>query len=254
MEYYQNDKYDIFIAYYGSKEQGSEQKAQEIYEYINNAQIAPQKHIRVYFHPAVNPYGSFEETPLIVARTPMFLLVADKNIPTNVHGQLLKSRDDGTLRNLFEEVMSFHDSVMYKGIGGDMAAKVFIADDMDPKKAERLHTVFSGKTSLKRYEDVLDWITHFYTYTYIDRLWKGYEYLAQTKPNEFLEGAWVQEAEDIWRSMKSEKIGRSLLIYYKIKARQGSYNARRHVQKLEQEFAVFDRLESKTVELLNRLY
>lgn len=254
MGYYESDKYDVFIAYYGDKAWGSEQKAQEIYEYINNAQITPNKYIRAYFHPAVNPYGSFEETPLIVARTPLFLLVADKNIPTNIHGQLLKHREDGTLRNLFEEVRSFHDSVMYKSIGGDTAAKVFISDDMDSKKAERLHTVFSGKTSLNRYGDVLDWITHFYTHTYIDRLWRKYEYLAQTKPNEFLEGFWVQEAEDVWRSIKSENIGRSLLIYYKIKARQGNYDARRQVWKLEQEFAALGQLEPKTVELLSRAY
>lgn len=251
---YESDKYDVFIAYYGDKTWGSEDKAQEIYEYINNAQIAPNKYIRAYFHSAVNPYGSFEETPLIVARTPLFLLVADKNIPTNAHGQLQKHREDGTLRNLFEEVRSFHDSVMYKSIGGDTAAKVFIADDMDPKKAERLHTIFSGKTSLNRHNDVLDWITHFYTYTYIDRLWKKYEYLAKEKSDEFLEGIWVQEAEDIWRSMRSEKIGRSLLIYYKMKARQGHHDARRQVWKLEHEFSTFNQLEPKTIELLKRTY
>lgn len=254
MEHDQNDHFDIFIAYYGNREQGSEQKAGEIYELVNNYQIAPRKYIRAYFHPAVNPYGRFEETPMIVARTPMFLLVADKNIPTNAYGQLLKSREDGTLRNLFEEVMSFHDSMMYKWIGGDMAAKVFIADDMDPKKAEQLHPVFSGKTSLSRHSEVLEWIKHFYTHTYIDRLWKRYEYMAQTNPEEFLEGAWVPEAEDFWHSMRSEKIGRSLLIYYKVLSRQGDSDARSCVQRLEREFASFSRLETKTVELLNRAY
>ena len=88
MGYYENDKYDIFIAYYGNAVQGSERKAREIYDYINGAKIGPNKYIHAYFHPAVNPYGNFDETPMIVARTPMFLLVADKNIPTSGDGQL----------------------------------------------------------------------------------------------------------------------------------------------------------------------
>ena len=116
------------------------------------------------------------------------------------------------------------------------------------------HTVFSGKTSLNRFETVLDWITHFYTHTYIERLRKKYEYMAQKKLNEFLEGAWVPEAEDVWRSMRSESIGRSLLIYYKMRARQGDYDARIQIQKLEQAFRTFEKLEPKTVQLLNKAY
>lgn len=254
MGYYENEKYDVFIAYYGNKTQGSEKRAHQIYNYINNAKIHPNKYIRAYFHPAVNPYGNFEETPLIVARTPLLLLVADRNIPTNSDGQLMKHREDGTLRNLFEEVRSFHDSAMYKSFGGDTAAKVFISDDMDPKDAERLHTVFSGRTSLRCFQDVLDWVTYFYTHTYSDRLRRKYEYLAQKKTPEFLEGGWVQEAEDVWRTMRSESIGRSLLIYYIAKARQGDWEARRQIRKLASEFEDFAVLEPKTLELLRKAY
>lgn len=254
MGYYENDKYDIFIAYYGNAVQGSEQKAREIYDYINGAKIGPNKYIHAYFHPVVNPYGNFDETPMIVARTPMFLLVADKNIPTSGDGQLPKHREDGTLRNLYEEVRAFHDSAMYKSVGGDTAAKVFLADDMDPKEAERLHTVFSGRTSLNRLGDVLEWITHFYTHTYVGRLRRKYEYMAQTNLPEFLEGDWVREAEDIWRALRSESIGSVLLVYYKIKSRQGDPEARRQVRKLEQEFAAFDRLSPKTLDLLKKPY
>lgn len=255
MGYLENEEYDVFIAYYGNKDTGSEQYARIIYEFINGAQIAPNKYIRAYFHPAVNPYGNFEDTPMIVARTPLFLLVADKNIPTNAYGQLQKHREDGTLRNLFEEVYAFHVSDMHKGgFGCDQAAKVFIADDMSPKAAERLHTIFGGTISLNRYEDVLNWIRHYFTDTYIERLRRKYEYLAKNKPAEFLDGAWVPEAENAWITLRSQCIGRSLLIYHKMRARQGNTQAKAQIQKIEREFAAFDYLEPRTVELLNRPY
>ena len=253
MSYQESEKFDVFIAYYGNRETGSEEYAQTIYDYINDAPIGPNKYIRAYFHPAVNPYGNFEETPMIVARTPMLLLVADRNIPTNSDGQLLKHREDGTLRNLFEEVRAFHDSDMYKRFGGDTAAKVFTADGMDPKAAERLHTVFSGRTSLNRYDQVLNWITHFYTHTYPERLRRKYEYLAQKNLPEFLAGAWLPEAEEIWRSLRSECIGRSLLIFHQIRIRQGDDSSKAQIQKLLQDFSAFDRLEPKTMELLKRI-
>jgi hypothetical protein len=253
MSYSENEKYDIFIAYYGNRENGSEEYARDIYDYINDAPIGPNKYIRAYFHPAVNPYGNFEETPMIVARTPMFLLVADQKIPTNSDGQLLKHREDGMLRNLFEEVRAFHDSHMYKSYGGDSAAKVFIADNMNPKAAERLHTVFSGRTSLNRPAQVMDWITYFYTHTYVERCRKRYEYLALKNPAEFLAGAWVPEAEELWQSLKSESIGRPLLIYYQMTARRGNASARMRIQKMTQEFNEFSRLEPKTIELLNKI-
>ena len=78
---------------------------------------------------------------MIVARTPMFVLVVDKNIPTNEDGQLIRHRADGSLGNLFEEVQTFHDSV-YKNHGDKNVAKLFIADSFDFKAAERLHPIF----------------------------------------------------------------------------------------------------------------
>lgn len=254
MGYYENDTFDVFIAYYGNRETGSETRAQEIYKRINNVRIGPNKYIRAYFHPAVNPYGSFEETPMIVARTPLFLLVVDKYIPTNSAGQLLKHRQDGTLSNLFEEVRSFHDSVMYKSVGGDMAAKVFIADDMDFKAAECLHPVFSGRLALRTHDEVLQWITHFYSGTYIDRLFRKYEYLAKERRGEFLQGAWVPEAEEVWRTMRSECIGRSLLIYYLYRSWQGDRNAEKQIRVLEREFSEFRNLDSKTLRVLDMVY
>ena len=66
-------------------------------------------------------------------------------------------------------------------------------------------------------------------------------------------GAWVPEAEEMWKSMRSESIGRPLLIYYQMQAKRGGSNAKMQLQKMLQEFAAFDRLEPKTVELLNKI-
>lgn len=187
---------------------------------------------------------------MIVARTPLFLLVADKNIPTNPDGQLLKRREDGTLGNLFEEVRTFHDSAMFKTEGGDEAAKVFIADDMDCKAAECLHPVFGGKTVLFDHHEVLKWITHFYTHTYADRLYRKYERLQKDNPQAFTQGTWVEEAEEAWAATKNERIGRVLLIYYKIKVRQRFPDALTKVRQLERELSSFAYLEAKTAKLL----
>lgn len=245
--------YDVFIAYYGNRVQGSEAAAHAVYEYINNAKIGPGKYIRAYFHPAVNPYGNFEETPLIVSRTPLLLLVADKNIPTNSYGQLLKHREDGSLRNLFEEVRAFHDSAMYKNRDCDMVSKVFISDHMDPKAAEKLHTIFSGTTSFTRCEEVLEWIKYFYTHTYNERLRANYERLAQTNLDEFLRGNWIPEAEAAWRAMRHESVGRCLLIYHGMKVMQGNNYSAREIERLKEEFAAFNRLEPKTLDLLKKV-
>ena len=190
---------------------------------------------------------------MIVARTPMFLLVVDKDIPRNPDGQLLRHRSDRTLSNLFEEVRSFQDSAMYKEPGGEQAAKVFITDNMDFKAAERLHPIFSGRTALSSYDQAVQWITHFYTKTYPDRLFEKYEFLARENRDEFLQGAWIAEAEDAWKTLRNERVGRSLLIYYVYKASRGDESARNRLWALEREFSVFRNLEPKTRTILDKL-
>lgn len=253
MHHYEDEKYDIFIAYYGNKLNGSENSARELFEQINNMQLTPNKRIRAYFHPAINPYGSFEETPMIVARTPMFLLVADKNIPTSRAGQLPKQRPDGTLSNLYEEVRTFHDSFMYKTHGGDKAVKVFIADNMSFKAAECLHPVFGGKTALTSCSEVQGWIRDFYLNTYIERLSANYKYLANAKPDEFLQGDWISEAEEVWQAMPDERIGRSLLVYYTIKTQKADASAKKRLSGLYREFYRMSRLDSNTRILLEKV-
>ena len=210
----ENEKFDIFIAYYGNKDMGSEYCANELYEYINNKEIYPGKRIKAYFHPVTNPYGRFEDTPLIVARTPLFLLVADKNIKRTSEGQLSRQRDDGSLSNVYEEVRTFHDSLMYKSPGGDNAVKLYITDDFSFKAGECLHPMFSGKTALRSKEDVVEWIIYFYRNTYISRLYTSYKYLVNTQIEEFKKGEWVKEAEDIWSCLSDVRIGRTLMTYY----------------------------------------
>lgn len=216
----QTEKYDLFIAYYGNAQKGSERQARELYNRIQGMQIAPGKKLRVYFHPATNPYGSFEETPMVVARTPMFLLVADKNIPTNEMGQLRRNRADGTLGNLFEEVQAFHDYV-YRSHGSKDAAKLLITDSMSNKAGERLHTIFGGTNVLNSWQQVEEWIRSVYQKIYCDWVYRECAYLVQNKREDFLSGKWVSEAELLWGLYQDEKLGRTLLTYYSYHADQG---------------------------------
>lgn len=215
-----NEKFDIFIAYYGSTTNGSESKAHELYKYLINKEIFPDKKIKPYFHPITNPYGRFEDTPLIVARTPMFVLVTDKKIKKNIDGQILMYRENGTLSNIYEEIRTFHDSPMYKSFGGDQAVKLFLTDDFNVKEAEHLHPVFSGRSALKSKEAVSEWIIYFYKNTYLSRLYKQYKYLIQNNLEDFTSGYWVSEAEEMWQYTYDEDIGRILMIYYTMQASQ----------------------------------
>ena len=249
----ENERFDIFIAYYGNSENGSERSARELYDYIKQREIYPGKPIRAYFHPVVNPYGRFEDTPLIVARTPMFLLVVDKNIKRTVDGQMIQYRNDGTLSNVFEEVRTFYDSPMHKSYGGDSAAKLFITDGFSCKDGEKLHPLFSGRTALCTKEAVCEWITYFYRNTYISRLYAHYKYLASNCKEDFLNGDWVREAEEIWEYVFDEGIGRTLMIYYIMKADSGSEIAIRKLKHMYDRFSGVDVLEPSTNDILRRI-
>lgn len=212
----ENDEYDLFIAYYGNSNIGSERAAESLYNVIDGYSIGENRNLRCYFHPITNPYGVFEETPLIVARTPLFILIADQGIPRNPDGQLARLRDDGTLRNLFEEVQTFHNSPMYKEYKGTDSAKLFLTDQYGFREAEQLHPIFSGRVAFTTNQQVISWIQSFYRITYPERLYRKAKYLTlnKTMRAKFLEGDWVQKAEEWWRASHYENLGRILLIYY----------------------------------------
>ena len=245
-----SDKFDLFIAYYGNDQTGSERQARELYHQIHGAQIVPAKYIRAYFHPVTNPYGSFEETPMIVARTPMFVLVVDKNIPTNEDGQLIRHRADGSLGNLFEEVQTFHDSV-YKNHGDKNVAKLFIADSFDFKAAERLHPIFGGTIALNSGNQVIDWIRHVYPSVQCRQVFRKCTNLINQNREEFWAGKWVAEAEALWRLYRNEEIGRTLMIYHLYHADHGSSASRRSLINLCSELRNTRILESSTHDVLN---
>ena len=249
----EDEKFDIFIAYYGNKNMGSENSAHDLYDFLKNKEIYSGRTIKAYFHPQTNPYGRFEDTPMIVARTPLFLLVVDKKIKRTVHGQLAGYRNDGSLSNVYEEVRTFHDSPMYKSQGGDLAARLYITDDFSIKEAESLHPIFSGRPALNTKTAVLDWITYFYQNTYVSRLYNYYKYLAKSKKDDFLKGDWSDEAEEIWHYTSDEGIGRTLMIYYIFKSDSGDKEATRKLIDIYYKLVSFPELEMSTQGLLERI-
>ena len=206
-------RFNLFIAYYGSREQGSEAAAESLYDRLNGSVLFRDFAIAAYFHPRTNPHGSFEETPMIVARTPLFLLVVDSGVPVNFAGQLEQQRKDGTYRNLFEEVQAFHNSPMYKQRGASQPGKLFIADDMSFKRAEALHTVFAGHTAMRDVEEVRRWMRDFYTEDWPSRLARNGSVLYREDPGEFLEGHWGAEAYESWHYSRHTELGKRLLVY-----------------------------------------
>lgn len=159
-------KYDIFIAYHGNAETGSQQEAEALYKVIHNYNLNSGRKINAYFHPVTNPNGYFEETPRIVARTPLLLLVVNKRIPKNEMGQLAEFAQDGTRKNLYDEVKAFRTNPYFKKSHDSCLAKIFICDDMEFKDAEKLDPMFSGTTAFRKTDSnvinsIISWIEEY---------------------------------------------------------------------------------------------
>ena len=209
-----DEKFDVFIAYHGDKYKGSEAQAQMLYERITDIPLLGSKKNHPYFFPEINRYAPFKETPEIVRRTPLFLLVLNKNIPRNQHGGLLDVRDDGTLSYLYGEVCAFHASLMYSCCRTRDAAKVFITDDFSHTLAQQLHTIFSDTIALSTENEVIDWIQNFYQNSYPSVLCNRFRFLLKRSRTDLWRSDWVEEAEFYWENSRIEDIGRCLLIFY----------------------------------------
>jgi len=52
-----NEKFDVFIAYYGDRINGTEAYAEKLYDCVNGLEIYSGKRIHTYFHPITNKHG-----------------------------------------------------------------------------------------------------------------------------------------------------------------------------------------------------
>lgn len=139
-----NENFDIFIAYYGSIYNGTERKACELYDKLQEYVFPNGKKLNVFCFPKTSPNGQFSETPRIVARTPLFLLLVDENIPVNDHGQIQERYEDDMLRYLYQEVKAFRESEQYKSSPVGRSAKLLICDQMSFAEANKLDPIFAG--------------------------------------------------------------------------------------------------------------
>lgn len=151
-----DNKFDVFIAFHGDEETGSVRIAREIYDFLMDNKI------KAYFHPATNPNGKFSQTPIYVMRSMLFLLVANSNIPTDGEGHIQSEDSEGNKKYLYEEIEAMR-SANRAAIGTIAKCRLFISDDFDQSKADKLDPCFSGAIYF-RYRDtnwkkqVLDWI------------------------------------------------------------------------------------------------
>ena len=249
-----NGRFDIFIAYYGNSETGSERSAKYIYDLIHNREIFPGKRIQAYFHPETNRNGSFESTPEFVDRTPLFLLVADKNIPRDDNNKLIRHRKNGTRSNLYQEVRTFYSSLMHTGYENscENTAKVYISDNMSPKIAEELHPIFKGTNVVSNEQELLDWIYDFYRNLNPLRVSTECKRMMLEDRDRFLRGAWLDEALEIWNTTRDERIARTLIIYYLTKIDSGDTQVAKPMAILCSEISKRNDLDLKTKTLLTR--
>ena len=167
---FDDNSWDVFIAYYGNEQNGTEKKARQLCKDLNR--ITRYHHtIKAYCKPEIDTTGTFSSTPRIVQRTPLFLLVVDKKIPRDRYGQLLeKDPDTKETKQLYLEVDAFRTSKFYKSANDKgMVAKLFIVEEIDElsyEDASFLDPIFSGasqfKESFKGYsntvDEIADWI------------------------------------------------------------------------------------------------
>ena len=175
----ENQRYDVFIAYHGDAHGGTQAQAESLYRQIHGFTTPDGHTVRAYFHPVTNPFGEFEVTPLIAARTPLFLFVAGQGVPVTEDGQLQLRNEQGILRNIYDEVQSFHNT-QYKQPRGETAARVFAVGGLGTKRAELLHPMFSGKVVFTQPEQVRAWLIHYFDSSAPDM--PADRYVRQRKP------------------------------------------------------------------------
>ena len=245
-----NQEYDVFIAYYGNSTTGSENSARQLYEQLNKLKIGPDRFVRAYFHPVVNPIGSYETTPNIVARTPMFVLVADKKIPRTSQGQLIEFREDGTRSNLFDEVYATKNTFGMR-YGRRNNVKVFLSDDMSFQEAEELHANFIGTTALSSFKDVREWV-HSYLVNEPQNILEEYQNMATRDPEKFMRGQWLDKARSAWLTFRDQRIARVLMVYYMAKIDKGDTACLQPLRELYQQVARMHNLDANTRNTLLR--
>lgn len=145
-------KWDVFIAYYGGKERGTQLQAELLYHRLNGYQFKNGHRLRVYQQTCCNRDGVFGRTPEIVRQSRVLLLVADKHIPVEPDGSLLQRNAQNELKNLYEEVFAFSQSPSFRSNFEGAVCCVILCDDMTEKAAERLSYIFAGRVC-RRWRD-----------------------------------------------------------------------------------------------------
>ena len=71
----ENEQFDVFLAYYGNSQNGSENAARKLYDYLSRQKNTNGQLLRVYFHPETKKYGQYGETPRHMAEITFRLIM-----------------------------------------------------------------------------------------------------------------------------------------------------------------------------------
>jgi len=143
------NEWDVFIAYYGDEQEGTQRQAEALHDALNGAPLVNGHKLHVYQHTRSNPGGRFGATPDNVKRSRIFLMLVDKKVPREPSGSLLEKDKNGLMKRLYEEAVSFRDSYYYRSYFNEAVCSVIICDDMPFTQAEALSTIFGGQPALK---------------------------------------------------------------------------------------------------------
>lgn len=147
----EHDKWDVFIAYYGGAEKGTQTQAEALFDRLNEQPLINGHKLKVYQHTRINAVGSYGITPAIVKNSSIFILLVDSNIPKNENNALLEFDDTGR-KPLYAEVQAFRRSKSYNipCLNDLPYCPIIVCDDiMTARDAEELDCIFQEKGVLR---------------------------------------------------------------------------------------------------------
>ena len=148
----QNDnQWDVFIAYYGGAEKGTQKQAELLFDHLNNQKLINGHELKVYQHTRLNREGSYGITPAIVKNSSIFILLVDSNIPKNKNNALAEFGDTGR-KPLYAEVQAFYRSKSYNipCLKDLPYCPIIVCDDiMTDRAAEDLDYIFQERAVLR---------------------------------------------------------------------------------------------------------
>lgn len=141
-----HEKWDVFIAYHGGVDNGTELYAKELYNRINGTLLSNGHQLKVYQHSTVNENCPFGQTQKDAQNSQVFILLADSRIPTYPGSGAASGEYLGCELVAFDLARDGFPPCLEN----EPVCLVIACDDkISNDDAQKLHTMFTGSVILR---------------------------------------------------------------------------------------------------------